>query len=127
MSPSISAPRLEVGDAGQDVAGEIVAGRWSVVLPVEPPTPRSSTRSTAIPRRVKRVGQHQERLVLEERLVAVLGTRAADQDHGRERAGALGLGQRPGQGHAARLVRIGDLDHLVGKRRLRRLRACAAR
>ena len=45
-------PRLEERQSGQDVAGEVVAGEL-IVLPVEPPTPRSSTRSTATPRRVK--------------------------------------------------------------------------
>ena len=60
--------------------------------------------------------------MLEDRLVAVLGARAADQDQGRERSGSLGLGQCPGQRHPPGLVRVADLDHLVRKRSLGRLR-----
>ena len=41
--------RLEKRQAGEDVAGEVVPGRLRRA-PEEPPTPRSSTRRTAMPR-----------------------------------------------------------------------------
>ena len=115
------ASRLEEGDPGQDVAGEVVAGRSrgapgraadAAIIEAEHGDPAAS----------QRVGKDQEWLVLEDRLVAVLGARAADQDHGRKRAGSFGLGQRSGQRHASGLVGVADIHHLVGERSFGRLR-----
>ena len=95
---------FEECDSGENVAREIVAGRArraagrAADAPVIKPQHGHSPAG-------QRVGQDQERLVLEDRLVAILGTRAADQDQGRERPWPLGLGQRPGQGYSPGLVR----------------------
>ena len=73
-------------------------------------------RSVARPRRGGSARRPEpERACARRSLVAVLSTRAADQDQGRERPGAFRLGQRPGQGDSAALVGIADLDHLVGE------------
>ena len=115
------APRLEERDSGENVAGEIIAGRGRRAPGRAADAAVIETQhghSTA----GQRVGQHQERLVLEDRLVAVLRARAADQYQSRERPRSLGLGQCPGQGHSPGLVLVADLDHLVRKRSLGRLR-----
>ena len=108
------APRLEEGDAGQDVAGEVVAGEF-IVSPVEPPTPRSSTRSTAIPRRVSASARTRNGLCSK-----IVSSRSwAPEPLIRITAGngpPFGLGERPGQRDAAGLVQVSDLDRLVGKR-----------
>ena len=112
---------LEEGDAGQDVAGEVVAGRRrraagraadaAVVDPEHGDPP---------PREV--VGQDEERLVPPERLVAVLRPRAGDQEDGRERPLPLRGGEGAGQRDAGRLVRVGHPRLVVRIGRLRRLR-----
>ena len=60
--------------------------------------------------------------MLKDRLIAVLGTRAADQDHSRKRTAALRYRQRSRQRNPRRLVAILQLFGLVWKRRFGGLR-----
>ena len=91
------------------------------IEPVEPPTPRSSTRSTAIPRRVR--ASARTRNGLWPRMVS--SRSCAPDPVSRITAGkrpvARRHGQRAGQLHAAGLVLVRDLLGAVRERRLRRL------
>jgi hypothetical protein len=72
------------------------------------------------------VGDDQEGLVVEHRIVAVLRTRAGDQQSDRIRAGALRQGQGPGQLQPRGRVDVADLLGTVVERRLGRLRPLGA-
>ena len=68
------------------------------------------------------VGQHEEGLVAQQLLVAVLLAAATDKDHRREGTRAVGKGQRPGQRDTCFLAFYHHLLFGIWERRLGRLR-----
>src|SRR5690606_41387986 len=63
------------------------------------------------------VGEHEERLVTHQRLVAILTPRSGDQEHRRKRTVRTGPRQRAGEPNAVGRILIRDFLGHVGKRR----------
>ena len=101
-------PRLEKCDPCENVAGEVFAGRLRNASRRASDAAIIDSQHGDAPSG-QGVGQYQERLVLEDRLISVLGTRAADQDDGGKRASAVGRRQRARQSGSSRLIPIGQL------------------
>ena len=91
-------------------------------LPLEPPTPRSSTRSTAMPRRVKASARTWNGLCSKSVSSRSWAPEPLIKITAGNGPGPSGIGKRARQSDSRRLVLIREFLDLVRERRLRRLR-----